>query len=103
MLLTTFPRTLFTHHVSSNILDFNSLPSSDQNSYTFIYISSSASVGKLPVSAVSEEKLEVLRKYEQEKTDKLLSKYIAFCGKVLFICLFAVVVAEISFTLLPSV
>ncbi|EOX91927.1 U-box domain-containing protein kinase family protein, putative [Theobroma cacao] len=38
--------------------------------------------GKLPVSAVSEEKLEVLRKYEQEKTDKLLSKYIAFCGKV---------------------
>ncbi|KAK6258778.1 hypothetical protein QQP08_001094 [Theobroma cacao] len=30
--------------------------------------------GKLPVSAVSEEKLEVLRKYEQEKTDKLLSK-----------------------------
>ncbi|XVE86871.1 hypothetical protein DITRI_Ditri18aG0070100 [Diplodiscus trichospermus] len=38
--------------------------------------------GKLPASAVSEEKLEVLRKYEQEKTDKLLSKYIAFCGKV---------------------
>ncbi|OMO72960.1 Rossmann-like alpha/beta/alpha sandwich [Corchorus olitorius] len=38
--------------------------------------------GKLPASAVSEEKLEVLRMYEQEKTDKLLSKYIAFCGKV---------------------
>ncbi|KAK8485708.1 hypothetical protein V6N13_089144 [Hibiscus sabdariffa] len=38
--------------------------------------------GKLPASAVSEEKLEILRKYEQEKTDKLLSKYIAFCGKV---------------------
>ncbi|XP_022740241.1 putative U-box domain-containing protein 50 isoform X2 [Durio zibethinus] len=38
--------------------------------------------GKLPASAVSEEKLEVLRKYEQEQTDKLLSKYIAFCGKV---------------------
>ncbi|KAK8652852.1 hypothetical protein V6N13_126875 [Hibiscus sabdariffa] len=30
--------------------------------------------GKLPASAVSEEKLEILRKYEQEKTDKLLSK-----------------------------
>ncbi|KAK8673004.1 hypothetical protein V6N13_111360 [Hibiscus sabdariffa] len=38
--------------------------------------------GKLPASTVSEEKLEILRKYEQEKTDKLLSKYIAFCGKV---------------------
>ncbi|XVF15302.1 hypothetical protein REPUB_Repub09cG0139400 [Reevesia pubescens] len=38
--------------------------------------------GKLPASAVSEQKLEVLKKYEQEKTDKLLSKYIAFCGKV---------------------
>ncbi|XWS41659.1 hypothetical protein CRYUN_Cryun17cG0101300 [Craigia yunnanensis] len=38
--------------------------------------------GKLPASTVNEEKLEVSRKYEQEKTDKLLSKYIAFCGKV---------------------
>ncbi|KAF5454398.1 hypothetical protein F2P56_024067 [Juglans regia] len=38
--------------------------------------------GKLPASVVSEEKLEVLRKYEQEKIDKLLSKYITFCGKV---------------------
>ncbi|KAE8715774.1 AP2-like ethylene-responsive transcription factor AIL6-like isoform X1 [Hibiscus syriacus] len=38
--------------------------------------------GKLPETAVSEEKLEMLRRYEQEKTDKLLSKYIAFCGKV---------------------
>ncbi|MBA0787462.1 hypothetical protein Gotri_026185 [Gossypium trilobum] len=35
-----------------------------------------------PSSAVSEEKLEILKKYEQEKTEKLLSKYIAFCGKV---------------------
>lgn len=33
---------------------------------------------------MSEEKLEVLRKYEQEKIDKLLSKYITFCGKVPF-------------------
>jgi hypothetical protein len=40
------------------------------------------SVGKLPASVVSEEKLEVLRRFEQEKIDKLLSKYIAFCGKV---------------------
>ncbi|CAK7339639.1 unnamed protein product [Dovyalis caffra] len=38
--------------------------------------------GKLPASSVSDEKLEVLRKFEQEKIDKLLSKYIAFCGKM---------------------
>ncbi|XP_059435551.1 putative U-box domain-containing protein 50 [Corylus avellana] len=38
--------------------------------------------GKLPASVVSEEKLEVLRRFEQEKIDKFLSKYIAFCGKV---------------------
>ncbi|KAL5753319.1 hypothetical protein ACOSQ2_023826 [Xanthoceras sorbifolium] len=38
--------------------------------------------GKLPASSVSDEKLEVLKKYEERKTDKLLSKYIAFCGKV---------------------
>lgn len=38
--------------------------------------------GKLPASAVSEEKLEVLKKFEQEKIDKFLSKYITFCGKV---------------------
>lgn len=38
--------------------------------------------GKLPASSVSEEVLEVLKKNEQEKIDRLLSKYIAFCGKV---------------------
>ncbi|EFH42934.1 kinase family protein [Arabidopsis lyrata subsp. lyrata] len=38
--------------------------------------------GKLPASSVSEEKLQVLRKYEEQKIDKLLSKYITFCGKV---------------------
>ncbi|AED98064.1 U-box domain-containing protein kinase family protein [Arabidopsis thaliana] len=38
--------------------------------------------GKLPASSVSEEKLQVLRKYEDQKIDKLLSKYITFCGKV---------------------
>ncbi|XP_010463003.1 PREDICTED: putative U-box domain-containing protein 50 [Camelina sativa] len=38
--------------------------------------------GKLPASSVSEEKLQVLRKYEEQKIDKLLSKYIAFCGKL---------------------
>lgn len=38
--------------------------------------------GKLPVTAVNEEKLEILRKCEEEKTDKMLSKYTAFCGKV---------------------
>lgn len=38
--------------------------------------------GKLPASSVSEEVLEVLRKKEQEKIENLLSKCIAFCGKV---------------------
>ncbi|XP_021799900.1 putative U-box domain-containing protein 50 isoform X2 [Prunus avium] len=38
--------------------------------------------GKLPASCVSDAKLKILRKYEQEKIDKILSKYIAFCGKV---------------------
>lgn len=37
--------------------------------------------GKPPASSVSDEKLEVLRKYEQGKIDKLLSEYIAFRGK----------------------
>nr|VDD28632.1 unnamed protein product [Brassica oleracea] len=38
--------------------------------------------GKLPASSVSEEKLEVLRKYEDQKINKLLSKYVTFCGKL---------------------
>ncbi|XP_038882164.1 putative U-box domain-containing protein 50 [Benincasa hispida] len=38
--------------------------------------------GKLPASSVSEDKVKVLRRYEQEKIDKLLSKYVDFCGKV---------------------
>ncbi|KAJ4878634.1 U-box domain-containing protein kinase family protein [Raphanus sativus] len=38
--------------------------------------------GKLPASSVSEEKLEVLRKYEDQKTNKLLSNYVTFCGKL---------------------
>ncbi|KAK9164008.1 hypothetical protein Syun_004910 [Stephania yunnanensis] len=38
--------------------------------------------GKLPASAVNEEKLEVLRMCEQEEVDKFLSKYLALCGKV---------------------
>ncbi|CAL0311845.1 unnamed protein product [Lupinus luteus] len=38
--------------------------------------------GKLPASSVNDEKLEVLRKYEEEKINKLLSKYVALCGKV---------------------
>ncbi|KAJ0236507.1 putative U-box domain-containing protein 50 [Hirschfeldia incana] len=38
--------------------------------------------GKLPASAVSEEKLEVLRKYEDQKINKLLSNYVTFCGKL---------------------
>ncbi|QCD90717.1 Rossmann-like alpha/beta/alpha sandwich fold [Vigna unguiculata] len=38
--------------------------------------------GKLPARSVSEEKLQILRKDEQEKINKLFSKYVAFCGKV---------------------
>ncbi|XP_010444515.1 PREDICTED: putative U-box domain-containing protein 50 [Camelina sativa] len=38
--------------------------------------------GKLPASSVSEEKLQVLRQYEEQKINKLLSKYIIFCGKL---------------------
>ncbi|XP_010484349.1 PREDICTED: putative U-box domain-containing protein 50 [Camelina sativa] len=38
--------------------------------------------GKLPASSVSEEKLQVLRQYEEQKINKLLSKYITFCGKL---------------------
>ncbi|EXC35472.1 Putative U-box domain-containing protein 50 [Morus notabilis] len=38
--------------------------------------------GKLPASAVSDEKLDVLKRYEKERIDKLLSKYISFCGEV---------------------
>lgn len=34
------------------------------------------------MSSVSEEKVEVLRRYEQEKINKILSKYVEFCGKV---------------------
>ncbi|CAN8264237.1 unnamed protein product [Cochlearia groenlandica] len=38
--------------------------------------------GKLPASSMSEEKLQVLRKYEEQKINKLLSNYVTFCGKV---------------------
>ncbi|XP_062100446.1 putative U-box domain-containing protein 50 [Humulus lupulus] len=38
--------------------------------------------GKLPASAVSDKKLDVLKQYEKEKIDKLLPKYTSFCGQV---------------------
>ncbi|CAK9168164.1 unnamed protein product [Ilex paraguariensis] len=38
--------------------------------------------GKLPATSVNDVQLEDLRKSEQGKIDKILSKYIAFCGKV---------------------
>lgn len=38
--------------------------------------------GKLPASSVSDEKLLILRKCEQQKIDSLLSRYANFCGKV---------------------
>lgn len=39
-------------------------------------------LGKIPSSSVREEKLKVLEKSEEAKSDKIISKYIAFCGKV---------------------
>ncbi|KAK4416993.1 putative U-box domain-containing protein 50 [Sesamum alatum] len=39
-------------------------------------------LGRLPTSSVSEEKLKVLEKSEEAKSDKILSQYIAFCGRV---------------------
>lgn len=50
--------------------------------FEFVVPSVFLSVGKLPASSMNDEKLEVLMKYEQEKIDKLLSKYISFCGQV---------------------
>lgn len=38
--------------------------------------------GKLPARSVSDEGLEFSRTYGKDKTDKLFSKYKAFCGKV---------------------
>ncbi|GAV70071.1 U-box domain-containing protein/Pkinase_Tyr domain-containing protein [Cephalotus follicularis] len=61
------------HPISVVIVHVN-----DDTSKDFVY----TPFGKLPASAVSDEKLEVLKFYEQEKIDKLLSKYITFCGKV---------------------
>ncbi|GFP87901.1 putative U-box domain-containing protein 50 [Phtheirospermum japonicum] len=39
-------------------------------------------IGKLPTSSVNEEKLKVLEKSEEANRDKILSQYIAFCGKI---------------------
>ncbi|KAL8472240.1 hypothetical protein ACS0TY_029451 [Phlomoides rotata] len=39
-------------------------------------------IGKLRTTSVSEEKLRVLEKTEEASTDMILSKYIAFCGRV---------------------
>ncbi|KAK6150340.1 hypothetical protein DH2020_015272 [Rehmannia glutinosa] len=39
-------------------------------------------LGKLPTSSVSEQKLKFLEKTEEANRDKILSQYIAFCGKV---------------------
>ncbi|XP_054823196.1 putative U-box domain-containing protein 50 isoform X1 [Prosopis cineraria] len=38
--------------------------------------------GKLPARSVNDEMLPALRKLEQDKIDRQLSKYVAFCGKV---------------------
>ncbi|XP_024185642.1 putative U-box domain-containing protein 50 [Rosa chinensis] len=37
--------------------------------------------GKLPASYVSDEKVKILRRLDQDKIDKILSKYINFCRK----------------------
>ncbi|XP_029118747.1 putative U-box domain-containing protein 50 isoform X2 [Elaeis guineensis] len=44
----------------------------------FVY----TSFGTLPISAVNDEMLEVFRTMEQDRVDKLLGKYMAFCNKV---------------------
>ncbi|KAL2928638.1 putative U-box domain-containing protein 50 [Bienertia sinuspersici] len=58
-------------------------------SIVILFINSSSSLefvdtpfGKLPASSVNENKLQILQKCEQQKIDKLLSNYIAFCGKI---------------------
>ncbi|XP_021865961.1 putative U-box domain-containing protein 50 isoform X2 [Spinacia oleracea] len=61
------------HPISIIILFINS-----SSSFEFV----DTPFGKLPASSVSDDKIKILRKCEQEKIDKLLSKYIAFCGKV---------------------
>ncbi|XP_074308532.1 putative U-box domain-containing protein 50 isoform X1 [Silene latifolia] len=62
------------HHPISIIILFITTSSSNHFVYT--------PFGKLPASSVSDDKLQILRKCEREKIDQLLSKYIAFCGKV---------------------
>ncbi|KAL3527552.1 hypothetical protein ACH5RR_012208 [Cinchona calisaya] len=42
----------------------------------------STPIGKIRASSVREEKLKVLEKSEEAKSDKILSKFVAFCGKV---------------------
>ncbi|KAK9713152.1 hypothetical protein RND81_06G007100 [Saponaria officinalis] len=63
-----------THHPISIIILFITSSSSNQFVYT--------PFGRLPASIVSDERLQILRKCEQEKIDQLFSKYKAFCGKV---------------------
>ncbi|XP_071735383.1 putative U-box domain-containing protein 50 isoform X2 [Rutidosis leptorrhynchoides] len=38
--------------------------------------------GRLPASYVNDESVDFLKKYEQEKVNKILNQYTAFCGKV---------------------
>ncbi|KAF7829278.1 putative U-box domain-containing protein 50 [Senna tora] len=61
------------HPISIVILHVN-----HNNSRDYVY----TPFGRLPSRSVSDEKLAVLKKIEQEKVHKLLSKYIACCGKV---------------------
>lgn len=51
-------------------------------SFTISLLCIAVGVGKLPKRCVNDEKVENLRKSEQLKIDKTLTKYIAFCGKV---------------------
>ncbi|XP_021728195.1 putative U-box domain-containing protein 50 isoform X1 [Chenopodium quinoa] len=62
------------HHPISIIILFIN------NSSSFEFVDTP--FGKLPASSVSDDKIQMLRNCEQEKTDKLLSRYIAYCGKV---------------------
>lgn len=80
----TFPGILFTPHVSFFTFLLRLVKSPFFGFWVlFSFVGSLFLVGyKLPPTSVSDEVLEDRRKYEEGKTEELLSKYKAFCGKV---------------------
>lgn len=74
------PKNLFTPHVSCTT-EFDAHLFFEKSSKRLVGYSA---VGRLPARSVSEEKLELVRKEENEKIDLFLNKYKAFCGKVCY-------------------